>query len=61
MKQLSAAPWLAETEVGLRLLGLDEQDVRMALADQRRMRGSGVLEALRAAAAGGVTDESAGA
>jgi hypothetical protein len=25
MKQLTAIPWLAETEVGLELLGLDEQ------------------------------------
>lgn len=35
-KQLSAIPWLAETEVGLELLGLDRQQIDRALADRRR-------------------------
>ena len=50
MKQLTAIPWLAETEVGLELLGLDDQQIRRALADRRRVEGRGVLETLRAAA-----------
>ena len=43
-KQLAAVPWLAETEVGLELLGLDEQQIQRALADKRRARGSAVLD-----------------
>ncbi|MFF1531516.1 phage portal protein, partial [Cellulomonas sp. NPDC058312] len=35
-KQLATVPWLAETEVGLELLGLDEQQIKRALADKRR-------------------------
>jgi hypothetical protein len=46
MKQLTAIPWLAETEVGLELLGLDEQQIRRALADKRRAQGSAVLQQL---------------
>jgi hypothetical protein len=34
MKQLSAVPWLAETEVGLQLLGLDDQQIKRALAEK---------------------------
>lgn len=52
MKQLTAIPWLAQTDVGLELLGLDEQQKARALAEQRRMRGSEVLDALRGAASG---------
>jgi hypothetical protein len=47
LKQLQAIPWLAETEVGLELLGLDEQQIQRALADRRRAAGRGVLDALR--------------
>lgn len=47
MKTLTAVPWLAESEVGLELLGLDEQQIARALADRRRSQGRGVLEALR--------------
>lgn len=51
MKQLIALPWLAETEVGLELLGLNDQQIRRALADRRRAEGRGVLADLQAAAA----------
>lgn len=59
MKQLTAIPWLADTEVGLELLGLDDQQIRRAMADRRRAEGRGVLETLRAAAAR-VSDADAG-
>lgn len=49
-KQIAAAPWLAETEVGLELLGLSEQQIKRALSEKRKQRGSGVLEALRSSA-----------
>ena len=48
LKQLQAVPWLAESEVGLELLGLDEQQIRRALADKRRAVGRGVLAELTA-------------
>jgi hypothetical protein len=45
-KQLAAVPWLAETEVGLELLGLDDQQIQRALADRRRAAGRNVLAAV---------------
>ncbi|OBA62195.1 portal protein [Nocardia sp. 852002-20019_SCH5090214] len=45
-KQLSAAPWLAETEVGLELLGLDEQQIRRAMAEKRRATVSQLMQRL---------------
>ena len=48
-KQLAAVPWLAETEVGLELLGLDDQQIKRALADRRRNGGTAALAAIRAA------------
>lgn len=45
-KQLGAVPWLAETEVGLELLGLDEQQIRRAMAAKRRAAGRAVVAAL---------------
>lgn len=38
LKQLQAMPWLAETEVGLELLGLSEDQMRRALAERERSR-----------------------
>jgi len=49
-KQLAAVPWLAESEVGLELLGLDEQQIKRALADKRRLAGSETLKILQDAA-----------
>jgi hypothetical protein len=51
LKQLQAVPWLADTEVGLELLGLDEQQIKRAQAERRRAAGRGVLDALRQRAA----------
>jgi hypothetical protein len=45
-KQIGAAPWLADTEVGLELLGLDEQQIRRALAEKQRVTGRDVVAAL---------------
>lgn len=44
MKQLSAVPWLAETEVGLELLGLDAQQIERAQAEKRRAAGATLLD-----------------
>lgn len=49
-KQLAAIPWLAETEVGLELLGLDEQQIQRALSERRRVNAGARLDALIAAA-----------
>lgn len=46
MKQIAAVPWLAETEVGLELLGLTPQQIRRAMADKTRADGSRNLAAL---------------
>ena len=51
MKTLTAMPWLAETEVGLELLGLDEQQIERAMAERRRAQGRATLAALTSAAA----------
>lgn len=45
-KQLAAVPWLAETEVGLELLGLDEQQIARAMSDKRRAEGQSILKVL---------------
>lgn len=45
-KQIAVVPWLAETEVGLELLGLDEQQIRRAMSDRRRAAGRAVVAAL---------------
>lgn len=50
-QQVGTIPWLAETEVGLELLGLDRQAISRALSEKRRTQGRNVLEAIRAGAA----------
>lgn len=45
-KQVAAVPWLAETEVGLELLGLSADQIARARADRRRAAGRQVLAAL---------------
>lgn len=52
-KQLAAVPWLAETEVGLEMLGLTDQQITRALAERRRLSGSAALRAITAAADAG--------
>jgi hypothetical protein len=58
MKQLSAIPWLAESEVGLELVGLTSQQARRAMSDKRRAQGAlAAIQALQAAQkAGRVND-----
>lgn len=46
-KQLAAVPWLAESEVGLELLGLDEQQIKRAMSDKRRATGTQMLADIR--------------
>lgn len=50
-KQIGSVPWLAETAVGLELLGLDQQQIDRALAERRRIGGSAALRAVADAAA----------
>lgn len=50
-KQIGAVPWLAETTVGLELLGLDRQQIDTALAERRRNVGRGSAAAIIAARA----------
>lgn len=55
-KQLAAIPWLAETEVGLEMLGLEPDQIERALADKQRagaaQRASEILRAARGDLAG---------
>ncbi|QSL99748.1 portal protein [Gordonia phage ODay] len=62
MKQLSAVPWLAETEVGLELLGLTADQKQRALVERRRANGSALLDKLRGRtpAAEGENDDTRG-
>ena len=53
-KQLAAVPWLADTRVGLELLGLDDQQIKEALAEKQRAAGRNVLAALAARTTGAV-------
>ena len=45
-KQVAAVPWLADTTVGLELLGLSEQQIDRAVAERRRNGGSAALRAI---------------
>lgn len=45
-KQIGAVPWLAETRVGLELLGLDKQTIDSALSEKQKADGRRVVEAL---------------
>ena len=51
-KILDKMPWLADTEVGMELVGLSPDQITRALADKRRAAGRGVLDALMAQAPG---------
>jgi hypothetical protein len=51
-KQIGAVPWLAETEVGLELLGLDDQQVERAMADKTRAEARQTLAVLSRVAGG---------
>lgn len=61
-KQLASVPWLAETEVGLELLGLDPQQAGRALSERRRAQARQTTTDLIAAArqARGATGADAG-
>lgn len=47
MKQLTAIPWLADTEVGLELLGLDEQQIARAMSEKRKANVTQLMQSLR--------------
>lgn len=47
-KQLASVPWLADTKVGLELLGLTSQQIDSALSEHRRATSSSVLDRLLA-------------
>lgn len=51
-KTISSIPWLAETEVGLELLGMSPQQIERALSEKRRAAGNARIDALLAAQRG---------
>lgn len=50
-KVIDKLPWLADTEVGLELMGLTRDQIQRALADKRRNAGSATLAEIRQRAA----------
>lgn len=52
-KAIAAVPWLADTEVGLEVLGLTDQQIKRALAERRRNGGTAALKAIQAAVEAG--------
>lgn len=59
-KQVGAIPWLAETEVGLELLGLDRQQIDRAMAEKRRAQAIQLAAGVAAAAGNGAVNAPAG-
>jgi len=45
-KIVGSIPWLADTDVGLELMGLDQQQIDRAMAEKRKASGRAVLAAL---------------
>jgi hypothetical protein len=60
-KQLAAVPWLADTEVGLELIGLDPQQMKRALAEKQRAQSQQTLQTLAALAAARTSQQPAAA
>lgn len=60
-KQVASVPWLADTEVGLELIGLDDQQIKRAMAEKRRAGLQSVLSKLTAQAPGAPAGEVNGA
>ena len=56
-KQIAVAPWLAETETGLDLLGLSQQQIDLAMSERQRMRDRSMLQ-MMIGGANGVTESS---
>lgn len=53
-KQIGSVPWLAETSVGLELLGLTDEQIRRAQSERRRAQGTGIVSDLLQRAAANV-------
>lgn len=49
-KVIDKVPWLADSEVGLELMGLSPSQIQRAMADKRRAGGSAALQVLQEAA-----------
>lgn len=57
-KIIDKAAWLADTEVGLELMGLSPDQIRRAMADKRRATGTTALASILDRVAGGGVDAS---
>ncbi len=58
-KQVGAIPWLADTRVGLELIGLDPQKIDLALAEHRKNAGRNAAATILAARQQTVPDDAA--
>jgi hypothetical protein len=52
LKTVQALPWLAETEVGMEMMGFKRSQIERALAERRRTRATEAIATLRTAAGG---------
>src|SRR5690606_36778235 len=59
MKILTAQLWLGETEVGLEMLGLSQEQIDRALADRRRAEGRAILDRIAPTDAASAPQETA--
>lgn len=57
MKVISAVPWLADTTVGLEMLGLSHQQIERAQADRRRAQATSLIERLTTPQVSAVTPD----
>jgi len=57
MKQLQSMPWLADTEVGLELIGLTDEQIRRAQGERRRTQGNVTLANIADGAVPTATDD----
>lgn len=60
LKQLSAAPWLAETDVGLELIGLTDQQIARAMVQKAGAQTKTLIDKLTAAPGATVPDPAEG-
>lgn len=51
VKQISAIPWLADSDVALRELGYDDEQIAQLRSDRRRSQASAVLGEVASGAA----------
>lgn len=60
VKQLTAIPWLAETDLGLELVGLDDQQIKRALAQRKAAEAKQTLQQILSRGAANAANQQPG-